>query len=445
MTTSDQSPFSPARRLQAMLDVECALAEALAEASVIPATSVPAIRSAAQAERYDLAALEAEAKQAGNPVIPLVRRLTQLVAEEDRTAAGYVHWGATSQDVMDTALVLQLRAVCAGILETLGRAADGAATLAERHAATPIAGRTWLQQATPTTFGAKAVVWMQGLERAHARLESALDAAGDLQFGGATGTLSTLGEAGPAVANALAARLGLRVSDTAWHTERSRVADVACALGLTCGTLGKIARDLGLLSQTEVGEVTEPGAPGRGGSSSMPHKRNPVASARALAAAVQAPGLVATMLAAMPQEHERAIGLWQAEWDTLPALTALAADAATAMADTLAHLDVDEARMRANLDAAGGVARAEGLLAALARRIGRVEAGRMVEEACRRAVADSRTLTEVAADDPAIRAHLDANGIAAALSPDTLTTPARDLVRRVLQHRRPRQKGAHHE
>jgi 3-carboxy-cis,cis-muconate cycloisomerase len=430
--------------VQALLDVEAALAEALAEAGVIPLTSVAPIRVAARAERYDLTALAAEAEQAGNPVIPLVRHLTRLVAAEDAMAARHVHWGPTSQDVMDTALVLQLREAGGGIADTLGRAADAAAALAGRHAATPIAGRTWLQQATPTTFGAKAVGWMQGLDRAQVRLVATLDAASDLQFGGATGTLSSLGDAGQRVARALAARLGLRAVDAAWHTERSRVADVACALGLACGTLGKIGRDLALLAQTEVGEVAEPSAPGRGGSSSMPHKRNAVASARALAAAVRAPGLVATMLAAMPQEHERAIGGWQAEWETLPVLVTLAADASVAMADTLAHLDVDESRMRANLDAAGGVARAEGLVAALAPHVGRGEAARLVEDVCRHAVTSGRPLARAAADDTTIRTYLDVAAIAAALDPVALTTSARDLVRRALQHRQRDRRGTDH-
>jgi len=444
MITSDQPPFSPMRRVQALLDVEVALAEALADIGVIPSTSVAPIRAAARVENYDLTALAAEAELAGNPMIPLVRHLTRLVAAEDARAAGHVHWGATSQDVMDTALVLQLRMAGGGIADALGRAADAAATLADRHAATPIAGRTWLQQATPTTFGAKAVTWMLGLDRARARLVAALDAASDLQFGGATGTLASLGNAGPAATTALAARLGLRVADAPWHTERGRVADVACALGLACGTLGKIGRDLALLAQTEVGEVAEPSAPGRGGSSSMPHKRNPVASARALAAAVRAPGLVATMLAAMPQEHERAIGGWQAEWDTLPVLVTLAADASTALADALAHLEVNATRMRANLDAAGGGARAEGLVAALAPHLGRAEAAHIVEELCRRAVAGGHPLAHVAADDPRVRTHLDAAAITSALDPVALTATAHAIVRRALQHRHRDGKGPDH-
>lgn len=444
MTVSVHPAFSPSRRVQALLDVEVALAEALGEAGVIPEASATVIREAARVERFDLGALDEDAQQAGNPVIPLVRRLRRLVAERDEAAAGHVHWGATSQDVMDTALVRQLRSAGGEIASALQRAADAAAAVADRHAGTPIAGRTWLQQATPTTFGAKAVVWMQGLDRACARLIEAIDRASDLQFGGATGTLASLGEAGPTVSRALGARLGLRVPEVAWHTERGRLVDVACALGLACGALGKIARDIVLLSQTEVGEVAEPSAPGRGGSSSMPHKRNPVASARALAASIQAPGLVATMLAAMAQEHERAIGGWQAEWDTLPALVTLAADASEAMADTIARLQVNEVRMRANLDGDGGVARAEGLVIALAPRLGRAEAARLVEGVCRRALDTGRPLSAVAVDDDAIRAHLDAAAIDEALDPQTLTATAREGVSRALGHRHRDRKGSDH-
>lgn len=435
MSAVDPAPFSLAARVQAMLDVEAALAEALAEAGVIPAGSVAPIRAAARADRYDLAALEMASRHAGNLLIPLVRALTRAVAAADPDAAGHVHRGATSQDILDTALVRQLETAVGDVVASLARAADAAAGLADRHAATPMAGRTWLQQATPTTFGAKAAGWMQGLDRAHARLSAALADARVLQLAGATGTLSSLGQAGPRVAEAMARRLGLRVADGPWHTERSRIADLACALGLACGALGKIGGDIALLAQTEVGEVAEPPAPGRGGSSSMPHKRNPVASARALAAATQAPGLVATMLAAMVQEHERAVGGWQAEWPTLPALVALTADAASAMADALEGLVVDAARMRANLDAAGGVARAEGLAAALSRHVGGDVAGRVVEEVCTRAIGTARPLADVAAEDTRVRAHLDVAAIVAALDPEALAASARDVVRRALERR----------
>lgn len=432
MTYDGVLPFTTARRVQTMLDVEVALADALAEVGVIPVLSLPPIRAAARVEFYDVPALEAAAASAGNLLIPLVQALRRLVADADVSAAGHVHWGATSQDVIDTALVLYLRDAVAAVLASLDRAADGAADLARRHADTPMAGRTWLQQATPTTFGAKAAGWLDGLGGARARLATSLDDALVVQLGGATGTLSSLGPAGPAVAAALATRLGLRVPDMPWHTERGRLVAVACALGMACGTLGKIGRDLALLAQTEVGEVTEPAAAGRGTSSSMPHKRNPVAAAVAVAAAIQAPGLVATMLAAMPQEHERALGGWQAEWDTLPALVDLAARSSAAMADVLPQLVVHEARMRANLDAAGGVARAEGLVTALALRVGRGDALALVERACAAAGAQGRSLTEVAAAEPRIRDLLDPAAIERALAPGGFVGSNRMFVDRVL-------------
>ncbi len=432
MTYDGALPFTTARRVQTMLDVEVALADALAEAGMIPVSSVPPIRAAARVEFYDVAALDAAAVTAGNLLIPLVQALRHRVADVDAVAAGHVHWGATSQDVIDTALVLHLRDTVAAVLASLDLAANGAADLARRHADTPMAGRTWLQQATPTTFGAKAAGWLDGLGGARARLAVALDDALVVQLGGATGTLSSLGPAGPAVAAALAARLELRVPDMPWHTERGRLVAVACALGMACGTLGKIGRDLALLAQTEVGEVSEPSAEGRGRSSSMPHKRNPVAAAMAVAAAIQAPGLVATMLAAMPQEHERALGGWQAEWDTLPALVDLAARSAAAMADTLPELVVHDDRMRANLDAAGGVARAEGLVAALAPHVGRGDALALVEHACAAALAQGRALAEAAAAEPRIRDLLDPAAIDQALAPDAFAGSGRVFVDRVL-------------
>lgn len=434
MPTIDWSLTGP-RSVQSMLDVEAALAEALADAGVIPAASAAAIRRAADARAIDLTTLAVDAVRAGNPVIPLVAQLTPLVAANDPVAAGHVHLGVTSQDVMDTALVLRLRGDAGTVVAHLTQAADAAAALAERYAATPIAGRTWLQQATPTTFGAKAAVWMQGIDRASARVADALEHASVVQLGGATGSLASLGEAGPAVIRALAARLGLRVPDGAWHTERTAIVDLACALGLACGALGKVGRDISLLAQTEVGEVAEPSAPGRGGSSAMPHKRNPVASAQALAAATRAPGLVATMIAAMPQEHERALGGWQAEWETLPTLVALTADAAGVMAEALSGLQVDTARMRANLDAAGGVARAEGLVTALAPRLGRDASLRAVEALCRSAASTGQALVEVARASDVLHPHLTPDQIATALNPDSFVAPARAAVDLALRHR----------
>lgn len=433
MSEPRASHFTLPGRVQAMLDVAMALAEALAESAVIPTTSLPAIRASARVELYDLAALDAASQDAGNLLIPLMTALRQRVADEDRAAAGHVHWGATSQDVIDTALVLQLQSAGAAVLASLDRAIDGAAALARRHVDTPIAGRTWLQQATPTTFGAKAAGWLDGLASARQRLAAALEDARVVQLGGASGTLASLGDAGPAVTDALASRLGLRVPDIPWHTERGRLVTVACACGVVCGALGKVGRDVALLAQTEVGEMAEPSAPGRGGSSSMPHKRNPVAAAAAVAAAVRAPGLVATMLAAMPQEHERALGGWQAEWETLPALVDLTAEAAAAMAGALPQLVVHEASMRENLDAQGGVARAEGLVAAIAPHMGRGEALALVERVCGEALAQGRPLAQVAAGEPRIRALIDGSAIERALDPSSFAGSSRLFVERVLR------------
>jgi 3-carboxy-cis,cis-muconate cycloisomerase len=426
--------FSPEARLQAMLDVEAALAEAEASLGVIPATAATAIRTAARVSLYDSAAIAAEARHAGNLAIPLVRHLIERVAEDDAEAARYVHWGATSQDIIDTALVLQLRASVPSIVRDLQRAAQAAAGHARRHVDTLMPGRTWLQQATPTTFGLKAAGWLDALVRVQHTLESALTHALALQFGGASGTLAALGSRGLAVAEALGARLKLSVPVLPWHAHRDRLAGLACALGVATGTLGKIARDLALLAQTEVAEAHER-PEDAGGSSTMPHKRNPVRPAVALAAAVRAPGLVATILSAMPQEHERGLGGWQAEWDTIPELVGAAADAARAVAEALEGLVVDPARMRANLDITRGLVLAEAVVMRLAPRIGRKEAHERVEAACRRVLADGRSLADVLAEDPAVTAVLDRAAIDAALSPEHYLGCARTFVENALGRR----------
>ncbi len=279
--------LSDRARLQAMLDVEAALADAEAQLGILPRSCATPIRDAARASLYDIAAIAAEAAEAGNLAIPLVRHLTRHVAAADPDAARYVHWGATSQDIIDTGLVLQLRAAVPPLLRHLERAEAAAARHARDHIATVMAGRTWLQQATPITFGLKAAGWLDALDRQRAAIVLALDEASVLQFGGAAGTLAALGDQGPAVAAQLAANLGLGNADIPWHAHRDRLVRFACALGVACGVLGKIARDLALLAQTEVGEAAD--AKG-GGSSTMPHKQNPVAASVAIAAALRAPG-----------------------------------------------------------------------------------------------------------------------------------------------------------
>jgi 3-carboxy-cis,cis-muconate cycloisomerase len=374
-------------------------------------------------------------------VIPLIAALTSLVAEGDAAAARYVHWGATSQDAMDTGLVLQLRHYAAVLREDLDRLSAALAGRAEEHKATLLAGRTWLQHAAPITLGVKLAGWLDAVERHAARLEEILARALVLQLGGAAGTLAALGAKGLEVADALGSELGLPVPAMPWHAERDRIAELATFLGVLTGTLGKIARDVSLLMQTEVGEAFEPAAEGRGGSSTMPQKRNPVGAAVALAAAARAPGLVATLLSAMVQEHERGLGGWQAEWETLPELCVLAAGALRQTVETMEGMEVDPARMRANLEATRGRILAEAASMALAARVGRSQAHEIVERASRRAAESGRQLREVLAEDPAAAKHLSANELAAVFDPRNWLGQSAAFVDRVLAERRRRREA----
>lgn len=413
--------FSGAARISRMLEFESALAQAEASAGVIPRTAANAIARACRLDGFDIDAIARAARNAGNLAIPLVSALTRRVAADDADAAGYVHWGATSQDVIDTGLVLQLRDALALIEADRARLARALALQARRHAATVLAGRTWLQQALPITLGVKLAGAVSALDRHGERLAAVQARALVLQFGGAAGTLASLQDAGLAVGDALGRRLGLAVPEIPWHTQRDRLCDVASALGMLTATLGKLARDLSLLAQTEVGEAFEPAAPGRGGSSTLPQKRNPVGAAIALAAAVRVPGLVATMLSAAVQEHERGLGNWPAEWETLPEIVMLAGGALDAMADAASGLDVDAVRMRANLELTQGQVFAEAVQMALAPSLGRDAAHALVAGACRRAAAQGAHLRDVLLREPDVTAVLDRGAI------ERLFDPARYL------------------
>ncbi|MEK0084631.1 3-carboxy-cis,cis-muconate cycloisomerase [Benzoatithermus flavus] len=422
-------------RLQGMLDFEAALARAEAAVGVIPAAAAEPIAARCRAELFDLAALGEAAALAGNPAIPMVKRLTALVAETDETAARYVHWGATSQDAMDTGLVLQLRA-CLVLLEAdLDRLEVALADLARRHRDTLMVGRTWLQQALPLTFGLKAAGWLDAVLRHHERLRALRPRLLVLQFGGAVGTLASLGGRGLEVTRALAQQLDLAVPDLPWHAHRDRLAELAAWLGLLAGSLGKMARDLALLMQTEVAEAFEPAAPGKGGSSTMPHKRNPVGAAVVLSAAIRAPGLVATLLAAMPQEHERGLGGWHAEWQTLPELALLAAGALRRMVEIVEGLEVDPVAMRAGLETTRGLIMAEAVQMALGAKLGRQQAHALLERATKRAVAEGRDLGEVLRAMPEIVAELSAPELDRLLDPATYTGEAGTFVDRALAAR----------
>lgn len=395
-------------RVQGMLDFEAALARAEASTGLIPAETVAPIAAACNAELYDPAALAQAIVSAGNSAIPLVKALGKRVAAQSPEAERYVHLGATSQDAMDSGLMLQLRAALELLESGLAALAGALARQAERHADTPLAGRTWLQQATPVTLGMKLAGVLGAVTRHRQRLAELKPRLLVLQFGGASGSLAALGEQAWPVSEALARELGLNLPEQPWHTQRDRLAEFAGLLGLIAGSLGKLGRDLSLLMQTEAGEVFEPSAPGKGGSSTMPHKRNPVSAAVLIGAATRAPGLVSTMLAAMPQEHERSLGLWHAEWETLPELCCLVSGALQQALLAVPGLEVDAARMRANLELTQGLVLAEAVSIALAQRIGRDAAHHLVEQCCRQAVEQGAHLRAVLGANAEVSAQLSA-------------------------------------
>ncbi|MFD7658866.1 3-carboxy-cis,cis-muconate cycloisomerase [Actinosynnema sp. NPDC059797] len=421
--------------LQAMLDFEAALALAQAEVGVIPVGHAEAIAAQCRAEHYSAAGIGARAAGIGNPAGPLVRALTARVGGP---AAGHVHQGATSQDVVDTAAVLVTRRAVDAVLADLAACGDLLARLAAEHAATPQAGRTLLQQALPVTFGFTAAGWLSGLDAAAGRLR-ALGPRLAVQYGGAAGTLAALGDRGPAVLAALARRLDLAEPVLPWHTERGRVGEVAGALAAVCAAVAKTAGDVVLLAQTEVAEVVEQGPEGTGGSSTLPHKRNPVAAVAASAAAAQSPGLVATLLANAAHEHQRAAGSWHAEWRPLTELLRCAGSAARWLRTCLERLRVDPDRMRANLDLTGGLLLAERVTAALVDSgVGRLDAHDAVTACCRRFPgpgAGGASLVDVLAGDPLVGAHLDRAHLARLLDPATGTGSAELFVARVLTSR----------
>jgi 3-carboxy-cis,cis-muconate cycloisomerase len=419
--------------LQAMLDFEAGLSVAQARAGLIPEDAAREIVAACVAEGFDFEALALAGREAGNPAAPLVEALGGAVGAE---AARYVHRGATSQDVMDTAAVLVTRRALGPIGVELAGVAAACAALASEHRNTPMAARTLLQQALPTTFGLKAAGWLVAVDEARDRLDALTF---EVELGGAAGTLASLGPDGLRVLSLLAAELELGEPVLPWHTRRLRIGEAGAALALTAGTLEKIALDVKLLAQTEVGEVAESAAGGRGGSSTLPHKRNPVGAALAIACAHGARGAASVLIGALAQEHERAAGAWQAEWEALSRALALAGGAAAGVRESLDGLEVRPERMRANLEATGGLALAESVSTLLAERLGRGEAKRVVGEAARRAAAAERPLRDELVDDRAI--ELSAEEIDRALDPAAYLGSAEAFVDRALAAHREREEG----
>jgi 3-carboxy-cis,cis-muconate cycloisomerase len=422
--------FAVANHVATMLRFEAALARAEARAGIIPAEAATAIVESCRAELFDVPALERDALHAGTLAIPLVQ---QLIAHAPLAARAYVHWGATSQDVIDTALVLQMRDGLTGLVADLVAAADTLATLADSHRMSVMPGRTLLQQAVPITFGLKAARWLGSIARQVSALRRLRDDALVLQFGGAAGTLAALGEHGLTVAGFLAAELELPLPDLPWHAERDRPASVIAALGVTAGVIAKIARDLVLLSQTEVGEVVEGFIAGKGTSSAMPQKRNPVEATNAIAAANLAIGTVPVMLSAMSQEHERGAGGWQTEWTVIPDAFRHTMRAAAHLGSAVASLDVRTDRMRVNLEESSGALMAESVASALAPRVGRPEAMRLTSWLVERAFREEITLHDAARGDAQVSGLLSATELARAVDAAAYLGATDDLIVRALR------------
>jgi 3-carboxy-cis,cis-muconate cycloisomerase len=424
--------FSNDSILQAMLDFEVALARAEARTGIVPQAAADAIHAAAKASNFDAAALAGETLRAGTAGIPLVKALTSRVRAGDSAAARFVHWGATSQDVADTALILLLKRSQAILAADLSHLEAALHRLSDKHRDAVMLGRTLLQAAPPVTFGLQAAGWLAAIRRSRARLEAAYAEALVLQFGGASGTLAALGDKGLEVGRAMARDLALGFPDAPWHAHRDRLAALMAACGVLTGCLGKMARDISLLMQGEVAEVSGSGGEGRGSSSTMPQKRNPIASALTLAAANRVPGLVASFLSGMVQEHERAVGGWQAEWPTIAATIQATGLAVASMAEAAEGLVVHETQMRKNIDATRGAVFAEKATMLLGASLGREAAHKLVGEAARRSESEGRKLSEVLGELPEVTKVLDSKVLRELDVPEKYLGAAEELRKRLL-------------
>ncbi len=421
--------FSDEARVQYYLDVEAALALVEARLGVIPADAAAEIRRHCRVDQFDIDRLKQATERIGYPVLPVVQQLVALC----RDGLGeWCHWGATTQDVTDTATVLQARAALALVEEDLQAIAGALASLAARHRDTLMAGRSNLQHAVPITFGYKMAVLLSGVRRHLERLAELRPRVLVGEFGGAAGTLASLGRRGLEVQQALMQELGLGQPDIAWHTMRDRIAEIGCFLGLVTGTLGKISMDVKLMMQTEIEEVFEPFAEGRGSSSTMPQKRNPIASNFIHACTAVVRQHVAALLDAMVEDHERSTGPWEIEWIAVPEIFLLSAGALAQTRTLVAGLEVDAARMRANLGLTRGLMMSESVMMALGAALGRQRAHDRVYEICRQAMATGRPFVDLLAEDPEIGAHLDRGELQRLVDPAGYLGLAGEMVDRVL-------------
>ncbi|HUB51204.1 MAG TPA: adenylosuccinate lyase family protein [Terracidiphilus sp.] len=423
--------FSPLAQLRAMLRFEWALGCALEEHGIIAPGCSDAVASLSDTAFVDCDRLEREAVSAGNIAIPFLTQLTDALTATNLAAAGSLHFGATSQDLLDTALVLQMRDAFTVIASKLARLDRALVDQSQSHNSTVMLARTWLQAGPPTTLGLKLAATLAALRRSATRIRAAQAHMIVLQFGGAVGTLSALGDKGEAVSRSLAAKLELDEAAVPWHSHRDNIAEVAASLATLLGTLGKLAYDIALLMQTEVSEVSEASHDGKGSSSTMPHKHNPVNCAAIVAAAKRAPGLTAILLGSIIQEHERGMGSWQTEWAALPELFCLADGALTHSIDLIENLIVHRDRMRANIEATRGLPMAEAVAVALARKIGRPQAHALLRVAVESAIARQSTLAAVLKTMPEVRTHLSDAEIDELLTPENYLGSARCFVRKV--------------
>lgn len=433
--------FSDRSLLQAMLDFEVALAEAESEVGIVPVSAVQAIKNAARADAFNPILFSQQTLRAGTPGIPLVRTLTEAVRQQDPHAARFVHYGATSQDVSDTALVLLLKKSRSIITADALSLETSLVRVSEEHRNTVMVGRTLLQQAPPITFGLKAAQWAAAIHRTRIQLEHVWSEALCLQLGGASGTLAALGDNGMNVGQRVADKLDLLFPSAPWHAHRDRLASLLCVCGILTSTLGKIARDLSLMMQSEVREAAEGGSEGRGGSSTMPHKQNPIGCALVLAAAGRVPGLIASFLASMLQEHERAVGGWQSEWATVEDILRATALAASSMAEVAQNLVIDPKRMRQNIEQSLGLIFAEKASFILLPTLGREEAHQLVAKACREASARGESLADVLRQLPEATAHLTDYHLRSLESPEDYLGMAEEFRRRLLAFSAPAPDG----
>ncbi|HEX9096629.1 MAG TPA: adenylosuccinate lyase family protein [Candidatus Dormibacteraeota bacterium] len=422
---------SDASWLQAMLDVEAALARAQAKLKLIPDGAASEIAAHCRADQFDIAEIGLAAAESANPVVPIVRALRSKVGQD---AAPYVHRGTTSQDILDTAMMLIVGRALDAMLEDMRSAADSAASLADRHRSTVMAGRTLLQQAAVTTFGLKAAGWLTAIIEARDALTAIRDSQLAVQLGGAVGTRATLTDGD--VEHELASELKLQRPVLPWHTDRMRVVNLSGQLAIAAGVMGKIALDIVLLAQTEVGEVREGGSGDRGASSTMPQKRNPVDSVEILAAVRGANAQAGMLLASMVQEHERAAGAWQAEWRALSELLLLSGGTTWRAARLLGSLEVDAERMRRNLDLSGGLIMSEGLVMKLAERTDLLTARALVEAAVSQALGSGQPFKQLVLEDARITQYLRSDELARVFEPSSNLGSAAALIDRALDHYR---------